>query len=359
MRGFHYFPVLLLLVTDASLSLADEPAAWRQAGALPTLSTNGPVKHLAFSPDGRRLVTVQRRNITLWDLASRKPVAAIDDVDMVVWHQFCGFTSDNRAWFLTQQKSERGRAEIALVDLETRKTRTVFTISQPWANPALSHDGRYLAYVSNNEAHYNKVVLHSVETGEQIDILPGAYSGPIGSLTFSPDSLSLVAGHRISYRYNDGRLTVWDMATRKRRFSLKEPKGAGPVAVSGNNKAVAWGRHDGSVSVADLATGKLGVRVENPSGNNPSGKTPSTFSLALLSDVNLVAVGSGEGRSRLVIWHLSEPVKEVATLLADARGVTALAVSPDGQTVLAGQEDGQVLVFTDAQVAKAHPGGRG
>jgi WD40 repeat protein len=346
MRLFPFLATLPLLVAVAGLSLADEPATWRQGEDLPTLSKNGPVQRLAFSPDGRRLVTAQRRNITLWDLASRKPVAAIEDVNVNVWYQFCCFTSDNRAWFLTQQKSEPGRAEIALVDLETRKTRAVFTISQPWTNPALSHDGRYLAYVSNNDAHYNKVVLHSVETGEQIDILPGAYSGPIGALTFSPDSRSLVAGHRVSYRYNDGRVTVWDMATRKRSFSLKEPKGAGPVAVSGNNKAVAWGRHDDSVSVADLATGKLGVRVENSSGNNPSGKTPSTCALAVLSDVNLVAVGSGEDRPRLVIWHLSEPVKEVATLLAGARGVTAFAVSPDGQTVLAGQEDGQVLVFS-------------
>jgi WD40 repeat protein len=353
MRGFRCFAALLLLVAEANLSVADEPAAWRQAGALPTLSTNGPVQHLAFSPDGRRLVTVQRRNITLWDLASRKPMAAIEDVNVTVWHQFCGFTSDNRAWSLTQHKAERGRAEIALVDLETRKTRTVFTISQTWAHPALSPDGRYLAYVSFIEPHYNRVVLHSVETGEQIDILPGAYSGSIGSLTFSPDSRSLVAGHRVSYWYNDGRLTVWDMATR-RRYSLKEPKGVGPVVVSSNNKAVAWGRHDGSVSVADLATGNLSAHVKNPSGNNPYGKTPSTFSLALLSDVNLVAVGSGEDRPRLVIWRLSEPAQEVATLLADARGLTALAASPDGQTVVAGQENGQVLSFS-LSMTKAPP----
>jgi WD40 repeat protein len=325
--------------------LADEPATWRQGRALPTLGKNGPVQRHTFSPDGRRLVTVQRRNITLWDLAPCKPVAAIEDVNVDVWYQFCGFTSDSRAWFLTRQKVERGRAEIALVDLEMRKTRTVFTISQPWANPALSHDGRYLAYVSYNQPHYNKIVLHSVETGGQIDILPGTYSGPIRSLTFSPDSRSLVAGHDVSYKYNDGRLTVWDMATRRKRFALKEPEGAGPVAVSDNNKAVAWGRHDGSVSVADLATGKLSVRVKNPSG-----KSPSTFSIAQLSEVNLVAAGSGEGRSRLVIWRLSEPVKEIATLLADARGVTALAVSPDGETVLAGQEDGQVLLFSPSKV---------
>jgi WD40 repeat protein len=345
MRLFPFLATLPFLVAVTSLSLADEPATWRQGKALPTLSNNGPVRRLAFSPDGRRLVTIQQRNITLWDLASRKAVAAIEDGNVNLWgHYFCAFTSDNRAWFLTRQKSDRERAEIALVDLETRKTRTVFTISH-WSSPALSHDGRYFAYVSYNESHYNRVILHSAETGEQIDILPGNYSGPIRPLTFSPDSRSLVAGHGVTYRYNDGRLTVWDMATRKRRFSLKEPQGAGPVAVAGNNKAVAWGRHDGSVTVADLVTGKLGGHIKNPSANNPSGKSPSTFALALLSDVSLAAVASGESRPRLVIWRLGEPVQEVATLLADAQGITALAASPDGQTLLAGREDGQVLVF--------------
>jgi WD40 repeat protein len=340
----HLFPSLAslpLLAAVAGLPLAEGRPGWVQGRAVPTPGKDGAVQRLTFSPDGRRLITVQQRNITLWDLPSRKPVATIEDVNVVAWYHSCGFTSDGRAWFLTRRKVEReGVAEIALVDLETRRTRTVFSVLQPWAIPALSPDGRYLACVSFDEAHYNRVLLHSVATGQRIVIMPGTYSGPIRSLTFSPDSRSLVAGHGYSYRYNDGRLTVWDVATRKKRFALREPRGAEPVVVSGNNKAVAWGRHDGGVSVADLATGRVRLRLENASG-----KLPLPFPLALSSDGNQLATVCGEGRSRLVIRRLSEPVEEVAVPLADARGVTALALSPDGRVLLAGQEDGKLLMF--------------
>jgi WD40 repeat protein len=335
MRRFALPLCLLLPLALAKSSFADE---WSKGRSLPTLTKNGAVQRMAFSPDGKRLVTVQYRNITLWDVAERKPLATIDDVGINQWYQFAGFSPDQKAWFLTRHKIERGEeTEIALVDLETRKIRTTFNIRRPWGSMILSPDGQYLVYVSQNKPHYNQVVLHSVETGKQVDVLPGKYTGPIQTLTFTPDSQMLFAGHSHSFKGKDGRLTAWDMKTRKERWGVAEPVGVRSVAASSDGKVVAYVRNDGDVSNADISTGEA-----SPSMKKPLEPTARPF----LSAGGMRAARTTEVLPRLAIWWFAETPMKTITLSVDPHNVSALAATPNGKLLLVGQKDGQVLTFT-------------
>ena len=169
----------------------------------------GPVRvvFVAFSPDGRRLVSFARYEYTLR-----------------VW--------DVRTGSL----------------LKTLKDRTVEADSA-----AFSSDGQILALGGRDWARHSTINLWNAETSERQRIL--ATPGRIVSMVFSPDSqmLAAVAG------YDDKGLYVWDVHTKARIHKLMGHTGSlNALAFCSNGRIVAGGSEgDTTLQMWDTRTGDL------------------------------------------------------------------------------------------------------
>src|SRR5205823_5451445 len=127
-----------------------------------------------FSPDSKRLVSTGLRNVTVWDLASKKPLKT--------------FRTPGGAWL--------------------------------W-DPTFSRDGRLVAVgddaVDDNSS--GRVRLYDMEKLEELPSLQG-HGDVVACVAFSPDGRTLAAGSW------DRQVKIWDLVTGEERITLRPPVGA-------------------------------------------------------------------------------------------------------------------------------------
>ena len=157
------------------------------------------VYSVAFSPNDKRLASIDNRMVRLWNLESRTSPTTFE-----------GHSSGLR--------------------------------SLAW-----SHDGRKLVSGS-----YDKTAkLWDVSTGTCLYTLSG-HEGPVSGLSFSSDDRLLISAS------NDRTCKLWDVSTGTLRFTLKgHMAGIWSVGISPNDQYIVSGSNDRTVKIWDLATGEL------------------------------------------------------------------------------------------------------
>lgn len=195
---------------------------------------------------------------------------------------------------------------------------------------AFSPDGRTLAVAGL--AHPHSVALWDVAAGRIRRVLTG--NAPLTqTLAFSPDGESLVTGGL------DGAIRIYGVRDGALRATVREDpallkQSRFPLVVSQDGRWIAYGRLDGRVGFADLATGAPLRIAETGAG--------VIFDLARSANGRWLAAASDGG---LLLWDLSA-AGGVAQRLATA-SPTALAFAPDnGSLLLSGAKDGQAQVIT-------------
>jgi dipeptidyl aminopeptidase/acylaminoacyl peptidase len=228
------------------------------------------VKALAFSPDGKRMVSCGGGSepVRIWDVAERKCVAVC-----------------------------RGHTDVV-------------------THVAYSRDGKRLASTSND----GTIRLWDPATGKEIATLDndGAnarFRSTHPDFSFTPDSTRLLAG-------GHGRVTIWDLATRKVTRSIRlSDEGNYSVAISPDGKMLAASGADERIRLVDLESGRTILEFEiEEKGTVPClAFSPDGKTLAAASDiVRLWDVATGACR----VFLRTEPF---------ASG--SVAFSPDGQTL--------------------------
>jgi WD40 repeat protein len=291
-------------LTDQLLSTSVTPLA-------DPLSGPGPIRSVAFSPDGR--------------------ILAVGSADSHVW-----------LWNVADPARPEPLGQ-PLID------------SGPVATMAFSPDGRTLVAGSDN----GTIRLWNISNPAQPAAigLPLPVAGALGgvpSLAFSPDGRTLAAGS------GDGKVWLWNVADSAHSALLGQPL-SGPanivygVAFSPNGRTLAAGSLDHRVwlwNVTDLAHPvQLGQPLTGPAN--------IVYGVAFSPDGRTLAAGSAD--DKVWLWNVTNPAHPVQLgqpLTGPASFVYSVAFSPNGRTLAAGSADDKVWLWNTSNPAQPAPLGQ-
>jgi WD40 repeat protein len=324
----------------------------------------GAVSAVAFSPDGRRLVSAGHdHTVRLWDVRTGQPVGELRGHDDVVYG--VAFSPDGRrlataSWDGTVKvwdaepsplplspapgargilgsplpRGERGRGEGG---------RELFTLPghhEEVLRVAFSPDGWLLASLSSKA-----VKLWDAATGAEVRTL-----GRVGGLNryglaFSPD------GRQLAVTTHDPAVILWDVATGRQVRALRGHTSAVKnVAYSPDGHVLASGAGDiarsqpGEVKVWEAATGQEVFDLH--------GHTDPIYGVAFSPDGRRLVSASQDHTVK--VWDTRTGL-EVLTVRAHADTVRAVAFSPDGWRLATACVDGSITIWDATPGADDRP----
>ena len=199
----------------------------------------GVINYLAFSPDGRTLVSCgSEEKAIFWDVATGNPLwTFIGNEDGVGTIRF---SSDGHRFI---HPDEEG---IHLWDFDSRQLISTFPGSK-YSNPIISPDGNTIASSGSGE----EVHIWDITTGEKSTI----YTGHISTYTnivFSPDGKTLVSAGF----WEDGTVRFWDPVSGNPKLILSSmPDDTYNLAFSSDGKTLATSSYyGGTILLWDYAS---------------------------------------------------------------------------------------------------------
>ena len=197
---------------------------------------------VAFSPDGKRLVTAavpfeqgkeRVREFKVWDAQTGKELLTLKgdtfggNVGIPSIYKVC-FSPDGKRLAAASGK------EVKLWDAQTGEE--VLSLKVGGQIVAFSPDGKRLATTGN------EVKVWDAQTGKELLTLKG-HTDPVNSVTFSPD------GKRLASTGQDKTVRVWDADTGEEILNLKG--GGFSVAFCGDGNRLVSNGPDGTVTIWD------------------------------------------------------------------------------------------------------------
>ncbi|MFD7283739.1 trypsin-like peptidase domain-containing protein [Streptomyces sp. NPDC059862] len=284
----------------------------------------GGLTSVAFSPDGRTLVTGSYdRTVRVWDAISGKNRRTLTGYGATVTS--VAFHPDGRT-FATG--SGNGRPQ--LWDAASGTLRKAMSdAGQYITSMGFSPDGRTLAVGSSNDG---SVRLLDVATGRYRAPLVG-HADDANSVAFSPDGRTLATGS------SDGTARLWDVAFLDARKTVAgHPTGVRSAAFGPDGRTLATSGLDGTVRLLDTDSGK--VRRTSPQRTGP------VLSIAFSPDGRTLAIGS---KRAISLWDVESSegpsILHRPKIVSGNSDVHSVAFSPDGRTLATSSIEGGVRLW--------------
>ena len=277
-----------------------------------TFRHNGAVTAVAFSPDGRLLVTGSEDGTArLFDLSTGREISRLVSENVID----CVAFSPLGKLVVTGTRDGTAR----LFDLSTLQEISRFVHQSAVQSVAFSPDGKLLATGSNT--------MRVFATDTDREISHSAHGGR--GVAFSPD------GKMVATASVDRTAEVFEAATGRVISHLEHQDRVDAVAFSPGGKLVATGSFDTTARIFEASTGREISRLTHEGrvravAFSPGGKLVATASEDHTARVFDVATG-----------------QEVSRLL-HSQSVSAVAFSPDGKVVATASEDNTARVFEAA-----------
>lgn len=303
------------------------------------------IEALAFTADGRKLISISRDNTAhCWDLDEQeesrvlqKGRGAIDAVS---------YSPDGR--YLVEASMADG---IRVHDLTSNDPPRSLT-TRPSRRAVYSPDGRMIAGGPNH-----RVTLWDAKTRELLATLAEADStehdpvngfSNLGALVFSPDSRWLAAGYGAVYNFSSDapqKVMVFDTALRMVHRTFVTPTQVSAIAFSADGKIMAAAGHNGTVWLWDTSSWEEIAHWRDSAGVGygsilflPGGQVGEQA--GGLSDI--LATGSRSGR--IDLWDVRTHVL-TRQLHGHISLVTFMALSPDGRTLASASFDHSIKLW--------------
>lgn len=234
---FHSFavgPKALALGTSSGAVVLADPATGREIGVCLGFG-GGPVKGLAFSPDGEQLAAAEFRNtVKVWNVATRQPIHVLKGHSEAVvavayggdWLASASYDQTAKLW-----DARTGQERFTLEGHTSRLTAI-----------AIRPDGARVATAAND----GTIKLWDTATGKELKQLHD-HTAAVGALAFSPD------GSRLASASDDWTVKLWDVS--KGEWVRTYRGHAGPVralAFTPDGRRLVTGGQDRAVRIWDL-----------------------------------------------------------------------------------------------------------
>ncbi len=285
------------------------------------LAHRGPVRTLAFAPDGATLASGGQDNvIVVWDLAAAKPLK-----------QLRGHASHVRSLAYSadgQQLLSGGR------DAQIKLWRPAAYAEQRPLDGG-DEDSRYAILSSRFSRDGSEIVTASAD--RSASVWNAASLGRLEQLAEGHDFLASSAvffadGSRLATGAGDGTVRLWDVATGAENLRLDDTGRTAALAVSGDGSLIATGGAGGSAIIWDANSGTKLATVD--------GHQAEVTAVAFAPNGQLLATGDDQGHARL--WRFdpaSKTWQAGAWLRGHSRTITALTFADDGARLITSSGD--------------------
>jgi WD40 repeat protein len=276
------------------------------------MTHNSPVTSVAFSPDGKYVVSGSDDNTArIWEVSQGKEINSLTHFDLVSSVLF----SPDGKYIASASYDKTAR----VWDASTGKEIARMTHDDLVISIAFSPDGKNVVSGSDD----NTARVWETETGKEIARM--THDDRVNCVAFSPNGKYVVSGS------NDRTARVWEISSGKEIVHMVHDGPVVSATFSPDGKHVATGSYDGTARIWEISSGREILHIK---------QDVSISSVVFSADGEYVGLAGGNN-----IWVWAVDTGEEIALMAHNGWVNSIAFSPDGKYVVSGSNDSTARVW--------------